>query len=136
MRGARTGYWPSARAGLTETFAHDGLDRLLTATAKRGNSSADLRKLTTAYGTDRLGNHTALASSVTGDPKVTGMAYGARTNPAAPEPHAVTAATVGGVHTKLSYDAAGHAAFFVMLATAMPPAGRLSCRQSEPRSPG
>ena len=94
--------------GLVETFAHDGLDRLLTATAKRGNASADLRKLTTTYGTDRLGNPTGMTSSVTGDPQVTGMAHGARTNTAAPGPDAVTAATVGGVDTKLSYDAAGN----------------------------
>ena len=36
------------------------------------------------------------------------MAHGARTNTAAPGPDAVTAATVGGVHTDLSYDAAGN----------------------------
>ena len=94
--------------GLVETFAHDGLDRLLTATAKRGNASADLRKLTTTHGTDRIGNQTALTSSVAADPQVTGMTYGARTNTAAPGPDAVTAATVGGVHTDLSYDAAGN----------------------------
>ncbi len=94
--------------GLVETFAHDGLDRLLTATARRGNSSADLRKLTTTYGTDRLGNHTALESSVAADPDVTAIGHGKRTNTAAPGPDAVTAATVGGVDTKLTYDAAGH----------------------------
>lgn len=94
--------------GLTETFAHDGLDRLLSATTKRDNASAGLRTLTAVYGSDRLGNYTGLKSSVGADPQVTGVGYGARANTAPPGPDAVTGATVGGIATTLAYDAAGN----------------------------
>ena len=57
---------PRTVPSLEEMFAHDGLNRLLT--AQRNNASTALRTLTTAYGADRLGNHTGLKSSVSADP--------------------------------------------------------------------
>ena len=94
--------------GLEETFAHDGLDRLRTATAKRNNARAALRTLTAAYGADRLGNYTDLTSSVSADPQVAKIKYGERVNTAAPGVDAVTAATIDGIATDLEYDAAGN----------------------------
>ena len=98
--------------GREETFVHDGLNRLLSATAKRTAPGAAPRTLTTAYGTDRLGNHTDLKSSVSADPQVTGIDYASRTNKAAPGVDAVTAATIGGIATTLKYDAAGNVAHY------------------------
>ena len=97
-----------AAPGVEETFARDGLNRLLTATAKRNNASANLRTLTSVYGSDRLGNPTGMTSSIGADPQVTGIGHGARTNTAPPGPDAVTAASVGGLATTLAYDAAGN----------------------------
>ena len=94
--------------GREETFVHDDLNRLLTATAKRTAPGAAPRTLTTAYGADRLGNHTDLKSSVAADPQVTMIEYGKRANAKAPGLDAVTGATIGGVATTLKYDAAGN----------------------------
>ena len=60
--------------GRAETFAYDGLNRLLTATTTRNGSS--VRTLTSGYGNDKLGNPTGMTSSVNADPNVTSMVYG------------------------------------------------------------
>ena len=98
----------SASGGRAETFAYDGLNRLLTATAARSGTS--LRTLTTGYGTtvDKLGNPASMTSSVTADADVTSMAYGSRTATAAPGADALTSATIAGTVNTLWHDDAGN----------------------------
>ncbi len=84
-----------------ETFSYDALDRLTAAQTWLNGSLS--QTLATSY--DRLGNIVSKTSDVTGDPDVTGYQYG--TTPHA-GPHAVSAATVGGINTTFHYDANGN----------------------------
>ena len=86
----------------TEVFTHDLLNRLTQAETSLGATVSR----TLSFTFDRLGNLTGKASSLTGEPDLTGFKFGTATTPG---PNALTDVKVGSASLKIAYDAGGKA---------------------------